>query len=85
MFEEPHTMLSIARSALICLVIAAPFAAQAKTQTPVTNRAITEAEVLTAQTGWCDALVKISNEHDKNGQAAAKKMEIGRASCRERV
>jgi hypothetical protein len=67
-------MISLARSTLVCLAFAAPFVAQAQTKAPVTNRAITEAEVLAAQTGWCDALVKISNEHDKNGQAAAKKM-----------
>jgi hypothetical protein len=67
-------MISLARATLISLVFAAPFASHAQTSTPVTNRSITEAEVLAAQTGWCDALVKISNEHDKNGQAAAKKM-----------
>lgn len=67
-------MISLARKALVCLVFVAPVVTQAQTPAPVTNRAITEAEVLAAQTGWCDALVKISNEHDKSGQAAAKKM-----------
>ncbi len=38
----------------------------------VVNRGITEAEVLAAQRGWCQALVDISSAHAKNGQPAAK-------------
>ena len=38
----------------------------------VVNQAITEAEVLAAQKGWCQALVDISAAHDKGGQKAAK-------------
>ncbi|MDZ4189438.1 MAG: hypothetical protein U1D25_15220 [Hydrogenophaga sp.] len=38
----------------------------------VVNRAITEAEVLAAQAGWCKALVDISQTGEKSGPAAAK-------------
>ena len=38
------------------------------------NTAITEAEVVAAQRGWCQALVDISSTHAKSGQAAAKAM-----------
>jgi len=38
----------------------------------VVNQAITEAEVLEAQKGWCKALVDISEAHASGGQAAAK-------------
>ena len=38
----------------------------------VVNQAITEAEVLAAQQGWCKALVDISQTHAKSGQPAAK-------------
>ena len=38
----------------------------------VVNQAITEAEVLTAQKNWCQALVSISQTHAKQGQPAAK-------------
>jgi hypothetical protein len=37
----------------------------------VTNTAITEAEVLAAQTGWCDALVAISTTYSAEGLPAA--------------
>jgi hypothetical protein len=67
-------MISLARTAFISIVFAAPFASHAQTSAPITKNSITESEVLAAQKGWCDALVKISNEYDKNGQAAAKKM-----------
>jgi hypothetical protein len=36
------------------------------------NQGITEAEVLAAQGGWCQALVDISQTHERSGQAAAK-------------
>lgn len=53
--------------------LAAAFAAAAvSATTPVYNANITEAEVLAAQTGWCNALVAISKEGETNGQAAAK-------------
>lgn len=38
----------------------------------VVNQAITEAEVLAAQKGWCQALVDISETNEKSGQPAAK-------------
>lgn len=38
----------------------------------VVNQAISEAEVLAAQQGWCEALVDISAAHEKSGQPAAK-------------
>jgi hypothetical protein len=41
-------------------------------QTSVTNRAITEAEVLAAQKAWGEALVAISTTYDQKGMAAAK-------------
>jgi hypothetical protein len=41
-------------------------------QTLVTNRAITEAEVLAAQKAWGEALVAISTTYDQKGMAAAK-------------
>jgi hypothetical protein len=43
----------------------------AMAQTPVLNRAISEAEVLAAQKAWCTALVNISEE-GKKSQVAAK-------------
>lgn len=44
----------------------------AATSATVVNRAVTEAEVLAAQRGWCQALVDISQTHARNGQPAAK-------------
>ena len=41
-------------------------------QTPVVNHAISEAEVLAAQKGWCKALVDISAANTTGGQGAAK-------------
>ena len=41
-------------------------------QAVVVNQAITEAEVLAAQKGWCQALVDISATGAKQGQPAAK-------------
>lgn len=40
--------------------------------TVVVNRAISQAEVLAAQQGWCQALVDISAAHQQGGQPAAK-------------
>jgi hypothetical protein len=44
----------------------------AASATVVANQAITEAEVRSAQTAWCKALVDISQTGASNGQAAAK-------------
>ncbi len=41
-------------------------------QVPVANRAITQAEVLAAQQGWCQALLDIGSAHAQGGQPAAK-------------
>lgn len=41
-------------------------------QTSVTNRTITEAEVLAAQKAWGEALVAIATTYDQKGMAAAK-------------
>ena len=49
---------------------AAPLAARA--QALVVNQAITEAEVLSAQKAWCQALVDISTTHVRDGHPAAK-------------
>lgn len=38
----------------------------------VVNRAITEADVIAAQRGWCQALVDISDANTNRGRAAAK-------------
>lgn len=59
------------RHSLLALA-AALAAATASATTPVYNANITEAEVLAAQAGWCDALVAISKEGEVRGQAAAK-------------
>ena len=40
----------------------------------VVNQAISEAEVLAAQQGWCDALLEISSVHESSGQPAAQKL-----------
>lgn len=58
-----HSLLALATA----LLPAAAFAG-----TPVYNANITEAEVLAAQAGWCDALVAINKEGETKGHAAAK-------------
>lgn len=63
-----NVMSAVALVAGVC--VAAPAMAEAK----VVNRAVTESDVLAAQKGWCAALVKISDAHAKNGQAAAKEL-----------
>ena len=45
---------------------------QALASSVVVNQGIAEQEVLSAQQGWCSALVNISSTHEKEGQAAAK-------------
>ena len=52
-------------------VVGAFFPAISMAQTPILNRAISEAEVLAAQKAWCTALVNISEE-GKKSQVAAK-------------
>ncbi len=42
--------------------------------TSVVNKGISEAEVIAAQKAWGEALVAISDAHEKNGQAAAKEL-----------
>jgi hypothetical protein len=59
--------------ALICLpaaLLAAALPAQA--DVAVANRAISEADVLAAQKGWCQALLDIGAANAQGGQAAAK-------------
>lgn len=56
--------------AVATLALSATTAALA--QAVVVNQAITEAEVLSAQQGWCQALVDISTTHTRSGQPAAK-------------
>ena len=65
------TRHSVLIAALAALTLgAAPLAARA--QALVVNQAITEAEVLSAQKAWCQALVDISTTHVRDGQPAAK-------------
>lgn len=59
------------RTSLALSAIALALLSSAASAT-VVNRGITEAEVLAAQRGWCQALVDISSAHAKNGQPAAK-------------
>ena len=40
--------------------------------TVLVNQGISESEVLASQKAWCNALLDISNTHEKNGQPAAK-------------
>ena len=46
--------------------------ATSSVKAPVVNRAITEAEVLSAQQSWGDALVLISKTYEINGKESAK-------------
>ena len=64
-------MLSTRKFFLSISIVSALLPAVAVAQTPLFNRAISEAEVLAAQKGWCAALVSISEE-GKKSQAAAK-------------
>ena len=56
--------------AVLALSVSAVLPAAAKGL--VVNQAITETEVLSAQQGWCKALVDIAATGARNGQAAAK-------------
>lgn len=62
--------MKILSALAVAAISVAAVPAFAKTQ--VVNQAISEAEVLAAQQGWCAALVKISATHEKHGQPAAK-------------
>jgi len=62
-----HLSMSVAALALVGLSSLA-------SATVVVNQAITEAEVRSAQTAWCKALVVISQTGATQGQAAAKAM-----------
>ncbi|MDD0809253.1 hypothetical protein PSQ20_02805 [Curvibacter sp. RS43] len=62
--------MKFAKQAL--LVTALAFAGSAFAQTPVTNAAINETEVLAAQKAWGDALVAISEANVQGGPTAAK-------------
>jgi len=61
---------------LFCITaatMAVALSAQAReAKLPVTNRAITQTEVLAAQQGWCQALLDIGAAYTKGGQPAAK-------------
>jgi hypothetical protein len=58
----------------VVALIALAVAAGASANTPVYNANISEAEVLGAQTAWCNALVSISKTGEEKGQAAAKQL-----------
>ena len=61
------------RTALALAAAAALSVGAAHAQSaPVYNANITEAEVLAAQKGWCNALVSISSTFEKDGREAAK-------------
>lgn len=53
------------------LAVTAEFAAA---RNLLVNQAISEQEVLSAQQGWCKALVDISATYEKSGQAAAREL-----------
>lgn len=57
---------------LAAFTLAAASAMPAFAKGVVVNQAITETEVLSAQEGWCKALVDIAGTHAKSGQPAAK-------------
>jgi hypothetical protein len=60
--------LSLLAVAALACAVTLPAAAKGV----VVNQALTEAEVLAAQQGWCKALVDISQTHARSGQPAAK-------------
>jgi len=64
---------SLSRICLPAVLLAAALPAVADVaDVPVANRAITQAEVLAAQQGWCQALLDIGAAHVQGGRAAAK-------------
>jgi len=62
--------MKFSKATLTLATLALAGAAFAKT--PLVNTSISEAEVLTAQKGWGDALLAISDTYEKSGQPAAK-------------
>ena len=70
--DSTNPFVRIAMRRTLTALAAALAAAAVSANTPVYNANITEAEVLAAQTGWCNALVAISKEGETKGQAAAK-------------
>lgn len=66
---------SLAAALALSVAIAAPAAAHTHVANiQATGAPITVAEVEAAQRAWGDALVAISTEHERNGQAAAKRL-----------
>ena len=63
-------MKSILITGLSAFAFGASMTAQA--QVTIVNKAISEAEVQSAQQAWCKALVDISAVHNRSGQPAAK-------------
>jgi hypothetical protein len=57
---------------LLCLPAVLLAALPAQAEVAIANRAITQAEVLAAQKGWCQALLDIGAAHAQGGHAAAK-------------
>jgi hypothetical protein len=55
-------------------LLAASLAASASASTPVYNANISEADVLSAQTAWCNALIAINKAGEEKGHAAAKQL-----------
>lgn len=62
--------MKFAKQALVVATLT--LAGSAFAQTPVSNAAINETEVMAAQKAWGDALVSISDAHAQGGQPAAK-------------
>ena len=63
-------MLITQKFCLAISIVGTLLPAVAMAQTPILNRAISEADVLAAQKGWCTALVNISEEGKKSQKAA---------------
>ena len=61
-------------SKLVSGLAAAMVAGSVYASPAVVNQGISEAEVLAAQQGWCNALLDISKTHKEQGHAAAKKL-----------
>ncbi len=59
-------------SLFVLPAVLAAAALPAQADVPLANRAITQAEVLAAQNGWCKALLDIGAANASGGQAAAK-------------
>ncbi len=64
------TLTLLATLGTVALAVSLPAAAKGV----LVNQGISQAEVLSAQQAWCEALVGISQTHTRNGQPAAKAM-----------